>query len=230
MKKLLSMILLSVILAAGYTALAEPCVLTVKGTGIVSMEPDTASITVGVRTTASDVVEAQTAVNQGIDAVIAKYLEMGVEKSDIYTSSISIYPDYDYMTGEPLSRYTAENDITLTTKDMAGIGEYIDAAFEAGANLFGGISFSASNVEQPQAEALKLAIKQAFSKAEVMSECAGGTVGTLISLSEAEYSYAETGALYAKDEAAAAGGTTIYTAPLNVTATVTAQFELVTGD
>ena len=124
--------------------------------------------------------------------------------------------------------YTAETSISVTTSDTENVGKYIDAAFEAGASTFSDISFSASDTTEESNQALKLAIERAFDKASAMAEAAGMKLGELVSISEAEYSYADNGAYYAKEEVVtdAGAGTEVYASTLQVSATVSVQFAL----
>lgn len=229
MKKIVVMLLVLSLLGSCVLALAEPAVLTVRGVGVVNLNADAASITMGVREIAEDVTSAQATVNRKIASVIEKMKEMGIEAKDIHTNYISIYPEYDYNDAKnPVVGYTAETSISVTTSDTENVGKYIDAAFEAGANTFSDISFSASDTTEESNQALKLAIERAFDKASAMAEAAGMKLGELVSISEAEYSYADNGAYYAKEEVVtdAGAGTEVYASTLQVSATVSVQFAM----
>ena len=154
MKKIVVMLLVLSLLGSCVLALAEPAVLTVRGVGVVNLNADAASITMGVREIAEDVTSAQATVNRKIASVIEKMKEMGIEAKDIHTNYISIYPEYDYNDAKnPVVGYTAETSISVTTSDTENVGKYIDAAFEAGANTFSDISFSAAAVKTPVSSA-----------------------------------------------------------------------------
>lgn len=240
MLKRIVAIALALMLAAG-CALAEGAVLTVQGSGAVSLKADTAAISLGIRTFASDVKAAQQAVNRSMDAVIAALTEAGVDSEDIYTSSISIYPEYDYdgdyddeedeedSGSTRIKGYSASNTINVVTSDIDNVGTYIDAAFDAGANTLDDVNFSASNTTEASNEALRLAIADARAKAEVMAEAAGLTLGKVVSMSEGDgYSYSAP-VLYAKNVAAAedsGAATRVIASKQSVSATVTMQFEM----
>ena len=57
--------------------------------------------------------------------------------------------------------------------DMTRVGEVIDLAFGAGANMLDGVSFSAKDDTAARAEALKAAVADAKAKADVLAEAAG---------------------------------------------------------
>ena len=164
--------ILALMLLSG-PALAEESILTVQGTGVVSLAPDMATITLGVRETSKDVGQAQASVNQKLAEVIEKLHGMGIVDEDIHTSSISIYEDYGYgSTGEEM-RYAAQNTISVTLHDIGKAGQTIDAVFEAGANTFSDIRFDASDSEDAKKRALELSVENARLKAEVLAAAAG---------------------------------------------------------
>ena len=109
MKKLIAICLVLTLLL-GACAVAEQATLTVQGVGVVTVDADRASVTLGVREIAPEVATAQGAVNAKMDAVYAALKEAGAEDSAIATSGIGIYPNYDYSGEiEQISSYTAYN-------------------------------------------------------------------------------------------------------------------------
>lgn len=214
-------------------ALAEPATLTVNGTGVVSMDPDTATIVVGVRQTSPDVAEAQAAVSAKMQAVIDALLEAGISRENLHTSHINLYEDYSYdstyRTDEP--HYAASNSIYVAFDDLDNAGKYIDLVFSAGANTFEGISFSAKDTKKEQNRALELAVEDARAKAEVLAAAAGMKLGGVLSIREGSYgggSYIANG-LYAKAEESVAmdAATPVMADKLQVTASVSVDFEMV---
>ena len=219
----------------GVCALAEGALLTVQGNGRVSLSADTATISLGIRKYASDVKAAQQAVNRNMDAVIGALTEAGVAMEDIYTNSISIYPEYDYDDADDeeessyIKGYSASNSITVVTGDIDNVGAYLDAAFDAGANTLDDVSFSASDTTEAANQALKLAIEDARGKAEVMAEAAGMALGDVVALSEGDGYSAGAPVYYAKSAVTedAAEGTQVLASRQSVSASVTMQFELI---
>ena len=234
MKKVLCILLLAV-LAAG-CALADAASLTVQGTGSVSLSADTATITLGIRKYDTDVKAAQQAVNGNLEAVIAALVSAGVNKEDIYTSSIYIYPEYNYDNVDEESEnahirgYSAGNSITVVTGDIESVGAFIDAAFDAGANTLDDVSFSASETTDASNQAMRLAVEDARAKAQVLAEAAGMDLGKIVSMSLADnYSYG-TPVLYAKNGIAtedAGAGTQVIASKQSVSVSVTMEYELV---
>ena len=229
MKKIICCLLI-LALAMG-CALAEGAVLTVQGAGSVTLKADTARVMLGVRKFAADVKEAQQAVNRSMDAVIEALVGAGVAREDLYTSSINIYPEYDYESGNgnEIKGYSASNTLTFVTGDIEGVGAFIDAAFDAGANTLDDVSFSAADTLEASHQALRLAIESAQAKAQVMAEAAGMALGELLSVQEggtntygAEVPYARNGVA----TEAASDKTQVFAAKQEVGASVTLQYAL----
>lgn len=219
------------VLAAG-CALAEGAMLTVQGAGAVTLKADTATITLGVRKYAADVKEAQQAVNQSMDAMIEALTAAGVAKEDMYTSSIYIYPEYNYDDDDnyaSIKGYSASNSLTIVTADIENVGAIIDAAFDAGANTLDDVSFSAADTLEASNQALRLAIESAMGKAQVMAEAAGMELGELVSVQEYESDSFGAAVPYARNGVAtesASDKTQVYAAKQEVTAKVTLQYAL----
>ena len=232
MKRALAILLALAMALIGAAGMAEAATLTVRGSGVVNMDADTATIILGVREVSKDVADAQRAVNTKISSVTQTLMDMGIAPEAIHTSSISIYPEYDYDSmDQPIKGYTAENTITVTTQDVEHIGAYIDAAFEAGANAFNDISFSASDLTSESRQALGLAVENGREKAEVLAAASGMKLGEVISIVEEPYGYVDSDARFAKAEAATGDvGTPVYASKLQVSASVTIQFELLPTD
>ena len=213
-------------------ALAEAPTLTAQGIGIVRFDADAASIMLGVREVSEDVATAQATVNEKLAKVVTALKEAGVNESDIQTSSISLYPQYDYdQVSSPIVGYSAENMITVTTTEIDSVGRYIDLAFEAGANTFNDISFSALDTSAQKARALELAVENARAKAETIASATGMKLGDIVRIAEGDDMYYGGDISYAKaEEADAAGGTQVYASRLQVSATVTIEYSLVPAE
>ena len=187
MKKIALML---VLLMLCMTALAEPLTITVRGTGIVSMDPDTATIMLGVRETSKDVGEAQGAVSEKLTKVIESLVAEGIKPENIHTGAISIYQNYDYSassTDMGELYYWAENSINVRFSDIENAGKYIDLVARAGANTFNGISFSASDTEDAKKRALELSVENARRKADVLAAAAGMRVSGVQAIHEDGY-------------------------------------------
>lgn len=225
-KKLFCVLLALMLCAAG--AMAEG--LTVQGAATVSLEADTATISLGIRQFAPEVRDAQQAVNRSMDAVIAALTEAGVDRASLYTNSIYIYPEYDYSSDtERIRGYSASNSLTIVTRDIENVGAYIDAAFDAGANTLDDVSFSASDTQAAYDEALEKAVAEARRKAQVLADAAGLELGGIVRVAEGDYYGYGAPVLYARSTEAVEeedAGTQVIAARQQVSASVTVEFEV----
>lgn len=228
--KMKAMLALVLTLMLGAFACAEGATLTVQGTGIVSLDPDTATITLGVRESSADVGEAQARVSEKLTQVVGKLQSMGVREEDIHTSSIDIYEDYNYDDSDEKA-YAAANSISVTISDIENAGKYIDAVFEAGANTFSGIVFSASDTADAKKRALELSVENAREKAEVLAAAAGMKVAGISAIVEqgsGMYNnyYAGNRFEAAMEKADAGAGTPVFSEQIQVSASVAIDFTL----
>ena len=228
MKKAIGILMAAILLMTAAQAVAEGT-LTVQGTGVVLVDADLATVNLGVREIAGEVMAAQTAVNEKIDAVVRTLQDEGVSMDAISTNGIGIYPNYNYNSydAEEITGYTAYNNIQVTVYDVDRIGAVIDAAFAAGANSLDYVEFQASDTAEASARALALAVESAKQKAGVLAEAAGSKLGGIVEIREDESGNWGAGTLYSKSvEEDAAGGTQVLASQQQVSATVSITFEI----
>ncbi len=104
-----------------------PRSITVKGDGRITVKPDTATLNLGVQSTARTATEALTDTNTSAAALIAALKAGGVGDDDIATSGLSIYPQFN-QSGVAVSGYHASNNVTVTVRDISKTGQLIDVA------------------------------------------------------------------------------------------------------
>ena len=226
MKKLLSALLALAMLGTLCTALAEGT-LSVRGVGVVNVDADHATVSMGVRKVAANVQKAQNAVNNSTRSLIAAMRDMGVAESDIVTSAIGIYPNYSYDVDDRITSYTAYNSISVTLRDVDQVGACIDAAFNAGANSLDYVNFFAKDTQDAADRALALAVESAKRKAQLLAEAAGIQLGDIIEIRDEENGGDDANALYAKaEEADAGGGTQVLASKQTVSASVIITFAI----
>jgi uncharacterized protein YggE len=218
-------------LAEAQPSTASQGQVTVSGTGIVNLKPDTATITLGVSETAKGAVQAQTTVNKKIASVKKALIKAGAKEAEISVSELSVWGNYDYSGAtQELTGYTASHTLNIKTTDMDLVGPLVDAALGAGSNQLQGVFFSLKNDDEAYAQALKLAVEKAREKADVLATAAGVTLGALKSLNETgDYNYGPyISAKYAAADEGQGGGapTQVDTGFVTVSATVTVVYGL----
>lgn len=229
-KKLLILVLaLCVILCPTAFASSE---ITVQGTGTVRTAPDIAVISLGAEEIGEDVATIQAALNIRINAIIASLTgELGLEEADIQTGNYSIYRRYYDDYGNPAKDYVASCTLNVTVRQVEDAGMIIDAAFAAGANRLDNVAFSVEDDGSLSDKALELAVADAIHRAQVIAGASGLTlpaVPSRITESGDVNYFTNVSRASAFDESAKTTGTTIMSAMVKITATVTVTY--VIGD
>ncbi|SDH03472.1 hypothetical protein SAMN05192534_101395 [Alteribacillus persepolensis] len=144
--------------------------MTVNGKGSVNAQPDTAYMTLGVRTGDIKLETAQAINAETMNEVTAALQELGVTDEQIQTINYSITPQYDYVDGQQVFReYEVVHVISVTTNQMDDIGVIIDTAVSHGVNQVAEVSFSLASSNRFYQEALHLAVRNARVHAETIA-------------------------------------------------------------
>ena len=170
MKKKILMILtvLAMCLAINGVAMAaEPAVVAVEGTGAYTVAPDQASVEFTVENTAKTVQLAQAE-----NAQKAALSRQGIYSKDIQ-SSYRLSPVYDRKEYSKIVGYTAENTFRVVVNDINKLGEVLDAAMANGATQVSDVSYGLKDEKAARNEALRRAVLDARSKADVIASTLG---------------------------------------------------------
>jgi uncharacterized protein YggE len=190
--------------------------LTVSGTGLVRVSPDTASINLGVATQDTDVAQAVAASNLAAEAIINAVKNLGVAPEDVRTTyfNVSPQPMYD-QNGQPTGQtnYWVNNTLVVTLRQVDQLGAVLQAAVDAGANSINGISFDLTDKSQAEEQARQAAIADAQQRAQRLATAAGTTLGEIVSIYTGGYSYGAINYVEAASSAGSAGGGTVPIAP-----------------
>jgi uncharacterized protein YggE len=148
--------------------------------------PDMASIGLGITTQAATAAEALRLNAAKMTAVLAGLRRLGMAERDIQTSAINLNAQYVYAQDQPprLTGYQASNEVTVTVRDLAGLGPAIDAASAAGANQINGIRFGLKDPHAAEDEARRAAMKALTAKADLYAGATGYRIVRLVSLTE----------------------------------------------
>ena len=205
--------------------------IEVSGEGSVRATPDFARVTLGVTTTGKDAREAMAANAKSANALVALIKSEGVSPADIQTSGMSISPIFSNQppaqAGTPtITGYSVSNNVTVTVRDISGLGALLDKAVAAGANAIYGIGFGENDPSALLDKARPLAVADAKRKAEIYARAGGAALGRLMELSEQIGVQPVQFARRAYVQTAAAAPTPIEAGEDKLTVTVTARFEL----
>src|SRR5262249_21323353 len=86
--------------------------------------------------------------------------------------------------GREVVGYTASNSVSAVVRDLAKVGDVIDAAIAAGANNVSGPSLSRDDRDKLYNDALEAAVADARATASVLGHAAGASLGAVQSLAE----------------------------------------------
>ncbi len=123
--------------------------ISVTGTATASVDPDIFTVRLGVQTQDKNAGMALSLNSKTMETVIQGIMDAGIDKDEISTSSLSVYPvygDYDYDKNEaPIVGFGAENIILVKTTKLDSATSIIDGASKAGANRIEGLDFTLSS-------------------------------------------------------------------------------------
>lgn len=164
----------------------EATTLNLSASGEVKAAPDQATITLGVRTTARTAAEAMAANRDRMATTIAALKAQQVSPKDIRTVTVNLAAQYAYDQNQPprLTGYQADNEVSVTVRDIARLGATIDAVTAGGANQVNGIGFGLADPAPTLDEARRQAVKTLRLRADLYAQAAGLRVLRLVNLSE----------------------------------------------
>jgi len=197
---------------------------TIQATGSATLlvNPDQASLDVGVVTTAATAQDSSTQNATQTTAVLEAVKAVLGATGTVQTQSYTVSPRYAPNTST-INGYTTYNTLRLVTTDLSILGRLIDAANGAGANSVGGLSFGLRDPDPSVQLALTAATKQAIAHATAIAAGLGGKVGAVVSAQESG-SYAPIVAT--SGNGALAASTPVQTGTVNVYANVTLVVQL----
>jgi uncharacterized protein YggE len=200
----------------------------VTGVGTSSITPDAVRFFASVSALAKSNKEALASASKSASAVRGALRDNGIATKDIKTSSITVYPEYNYTQdrGQELLGYRATQSFTVVIRKADNAGTVIDAAVSAGGDLLqvNGIAPFLLNGAAATEKAREAAVADARARANSYAKYLGASLGRVISLTEVNapvYNFP----IMAKG-AAAEDATQIDLGETEVTVTVTVRWGL----
>lgn len=161
-------------------------VVTVAASESIEAAPDVAIVGAGVSTLAPTAVAALQQNSAKMTRVIAAVRAAGVADRDIQTRGIAINAEYTYANDAQQFRgYRASNTVTIRSRDIAGLGRFLDALVVAGGNQIEGPSFTIDKPEPLITQARAKAFAAAQASADALARAAGYRRARLLAASEA---------------------------------------------
>jgi uncharacterized protein YggE len=202
--------------------------ITVTGTGTMEAYPDEADILFSVRTENASAAKAAAQNGKLMTAVYASLSELGVNKSDVRTTSYSLQPAYDSYNYSKVVGYVAINSVEVVvagTENLPNVGRIVDGIVQAGVNQVDGITFTfvGLNYNTLRTQAYYKAVQDANSQASAIVLGVGGVIIGIASVST-NYGYAILPQPITYDAKTSRQGTPVNPGPQQVTATVTVTY------
>lgn len=198
--------------------------ITVSASGQVEVEPDQAVVVVAVVATDPDPNAVREQLASDADRLRTALDEAGVADDQVRTVEYRIREDH--RKDEAGAAYRGVHAFEVTLDDVDAVGSVVDAAVGNGASRVQGVRFTLSEAarEKAREQALQRAMDTARSRADVLADSGGLSVVGVRSVTTADVGFV---AHRAEALAAAgdAGGTTIDSGPVTVTATVRVTFD-----
>lgn len=220
-----------VVLTLNSTAFAEEKIptISVSGEGVVEVAPDRATISLGVVTRDKNAAKVQNDNSKIANDIIKAVENLGIDKKNIRTGNYSFHQYYRNDNSRRIADgYEANNTVTVIVDDLNLVGKIIDAALANGANNVDSLEFGLKNKSNLQNEAIRLAVRDARAKAEVVAaELGKKIIGVLnISVNSGYISAPRANKMVMEEMATADIATPIESGMLTCNASVHVEFEI----
>ena len=209
-----------------------PPVLIVSGNASIMAAPDQATVRLGIVRQAAVAQTAQEQANAAAQEILNAVQKAGVPANQIQTARLVLTPVYAPRSPESrdaprIVAYNATNTISIRLDNLSIVGAVIDAGLKAGANQLEGVIFGLRNDLPSRQQALKQAVEEARSKAQVMADTLRVSLGEVLEVSEGGVSILDREPVVAGRFMAAAAETPVSPGQIEVRASVTIRYRIV---
>ena len=173
--------------------------ISVLGDSSVFVSPDIANITFTIDEVKPTSKEAQSVANEKMIKVKKALMDLKISDKDIQSTNYYISPKYVYdpencstvctysvssIHKTKIEGYTASHSVSIKVRDMDMTGKVLSSLGDLAVNNISGPNFSIEYIDKAKAEARGKAIVEAKSKAKVLADQLGVSLGDVISFSE----------------------------------------------
>lgn len=173
-------------MTVGSAAHTDDRTIVVPGLGRLTVEPDVATVRLGVAITRPTASVAREAAAETMTAILEGIAAAGVERRDIRTSLVGLGPITDYSSerGPRVTGYQLTNAVELTLRDLSAAGKVIDAGLGAGASSLDGLEFRLADPAPAEDAARRAAVEDARRRATTLATAADVTLGPVVGIVE----------------------------------------------
>lgn len=176
--------------------------IAVDGEGQISVEPDTARVTLGIEVEGQDIGAMREDANGRMNSVIDALQEAGINEEDIQTVAYDIHTGDGQRPPQPLPEEEQEESeepdngesgattyrliqlLQVTVRDIDATGDVIDVSLDQGANRVSGVRFEVEDREAAVEQARERAVENARSKAEHLAQLTGVNLGAPLAIQD----------------------------------------------
>jgi len=163
--------------------------LSVEGKSEFDVAPDEAVIRVRVETQSMTAQDAQTMNRETANNVRSALRRAGISDDEIETAEYNVrkVQEWDRELERTVDKgYRVYNVFKVTTDNLEKVGDYLDAAVQAGANNIDSVNFQLSNkaMSEAKTEALRRAATNARAKADALADGMGVMLDGVLSVGE----------------------------------------------
>lgn len=187
MKKVLALLLITSTLFVQAQETKPVPQISVSGEGKVKVTPDQAAIVITVETKGANAKDVKKENDQKVEAVLKFIKKINLPTEDYKTRRVALNLQYEYESKKRF--YSASQTIEILLKDLTKYDSLMEGLVDAGVNRIDGVTFQSSKLAQYQAEARKLAMKDAKAKADDFVSVLGQKVGKALTISDNSSNY-----------------------------------------
>jgi uncharacterized protein YggE len=208
-----------------------PPFLIVSGNASVMAMPDQATVRLGIVRQAAVAQTAQDQANAAAQEILNAVQKAGVPANQIQTARLVLTPVYaprgpESRDAPRIVAYNATNTISIRLDNLSIVGAIIDAGLKAGANQLEGVVFGLRNDLPSRQQALKQAVEEARSKAQVMADTLRVGLGEVLEVSEGGVSILDHEPLVTGRALAASADAPVSPGQIEVRASVTIRYRI----
>lgn len=166
--------------SASFSQYKCPPTIEVLGIGTAAAAPDRAIVVLGAITEGPVLPAVQTENAKIVTTIIQSLLKLNIPREKIQTYDFGIEIQYDYQDGKQIFRgYKVTHLLQITNDRVELTGILVDTAVSSGANNITDITFTTTQPEFYENQALSLAIRNARQKAVTIANTLGVTLITV---------------------------------------------------
>lgn len=166
---------------------AQDRTISVTGRGEISVEPDMATVFIGVQAEAEGSAQALDEASAATATILATLDTEDIPADDIRSGAIRLQPRYSQSvlsSGQQIIGYRAVNSIEVDVVDLDRLGGLLSAMVGDGANRLDRVNFGLQDPTAATDEARRRAVAEGARLAQLYADAAGVAVGDLMTLSE----------------------------------------------